>query len=223
MQKFIDNIREFQTRIAEVKEGSLTTLERKDYVERAELRKKLIEEETNEIYTALERRNSQEIIDGAVDQLYVTLGTLQEYGLLDRFEKAWDLIHANNMSKLDENGKVVKNEYGKIIKPANYKPVDLSVLFNEKSPVKVLKIGLSHCKPCEMMTERLKEGNLSVPYEDIDAYENPEIVEKYNIEKFPVIIALDKNDEEVFRHRGLISVDELNRQLDDIRRDKKLE
>lgn len=223
MQKFIRDIREFQTKIAEVEEGSLSTLQGKEYKERVELRKRLITEETNELFSAMDKRNSQEIIDGAVDQLYVMLGTLQEYGLLDRFIQAWDLVHANNMTKLDENGKVVKNEYGKVIKPANYKPVDLSILFSKKSPVKVLKIGIPNCKPCEMMTERLGEGGLSVPYEDINAYENPDIVEKYDVQKFPVIIALDKEGEEVFRHRGLISVDELNKELDDIRRNKAVE
>jgi predicted HAD superfamily Cof-like phosphohydrolase len=50
-----------------------------------------------------------------------------------RFElpmvEGFRLVHQNNMSKLGEDGKPVRNDYGKIIKPSGYKPVDLSVLF----------------------------------------------------------------------------------------------
>ena len=61
--------------------------------------------------------------------MYILLCTSHEYGVLDKLEEAWDLVHANNMTKLDENGKVHKDENGKVIKPSNYKPVNLKILF----------------------------------------------------------------------------------------------
>jgi predicted HAD superfamily Cof-like phosphohydrolase len=70
-----------------------------------------------------------EILDAGVDILYIVLGTMHEAGVLDKFSQAWDLVHFNNMTKLDEHGKVHKNENGKVIKPANYKPVNLNQLF----------------------------------------------------------------------------------------------
>lgn len=219
MTKQIKDIREFQSRIAEVEEGSLVPLEGKEYQERMELRNRLLDEEVQELKQALLDRNSVEIIDAAVDTLYILLGTVHEAGLLDKFEKAWDLVHTNNLTKLDENGKVVKNEFGKVIKPANYKPVDLTVLFNENQPVKVIKLELPNCKPCQIMDERLKEKPLSIPLDKHVAYDKPELVEKYNISKFPAFIVVDKDDNSLFIHQsGLITVDKLNKAIDDLRR-----
>ena len=129
MTKQITDIREFQSKIAEVEEGNLLKNPTEDKIK---LRNALLREEVEELEEALWGINEVEILDAGVDILYILLGTMHEAGLLDKFEKAWDLVHTNNMSKLDENGKVHKNEHGKVIKPANYKPVDLTVLFGEK-------------------------------------------------------------------------------------------
>ena len=130
MEKQIRDIREFQTKLVEVEEGHL--LEDKPTGELAEavrLRKELLMEEVRELNEAMDLGDSVEILDAGVDILYIVLGTMHEAGVLDKFSKAWDLVHANNMTKLDEDGKVHKNENGKVIKPANYKPVDLNQLF----------------------------------------------------------------------------------------------
>lgn len=128
MMKQISDIREFQTKIAEVEEGNILKNPTDDKIN---LRNALLREEVEELEEALRNKDEVEILDAGVDILYILLGTMHETGMLDKFEKAWDLVHANNMSKLDENGKVHKNENGKVIKPANYKPVDLSVLFGK--------------------------------------------------------------------------------------------
>lgn len=128
MMKQINDIREFQTKIAEVEEGNILKNPTEDKIN---LRNSLLREEVEELEEALRNKDEVEILDAGVDILYILLGTMHETGMLDKFEKAWDLVHANNMSKLDENGKVHKNENGKVIKPANYKPVDLSVLFGK--------------------------------------------------------------------------------------------
>lgn len=42
--------------------------------------------------------------------------------------EAYRRVHASNMSKLDDNGKPIRREDGKVLKGPNYKPADLSDL-----------------------------------------------------------------------------------------------
>lgn len=44
---------------------------------------------------------------------------------VDMQYEAWDRVHASNMSKLDDNGKPIRREDGKILKSKNYAPPDL--------------------------------------------------------------------------------------------------
>lgn len=127
MEKQIKDIREFQERIAEELEGSLFT--REDYESRVKARMHFLREEVDELEAALLAKDPVEAIDAIIDIHYIANGTAQEVGVVHLLGSAWDLVHSNNMSKLDENGKVQKNEQGKVIKPANYKPVDLKQLF----------------------------------------------------------------------------------------------
>lgn len=131
MEKQIRDIREWQTKIAEKREGQLVdgSLMHGSLIEAVQLRIDLMQEEVDELKVALDEMDEVEILDAGIDSLYIILGTMHEAGVLDKFEKAWDLVHANNMTKLGPDGKVVKNENGKVIKPANYKPVDLNQLF----------------------------------------------------------------------------------------------
>lgn len=125
----IKDIREFQEKVAETPEGSLMTLTGKELEEAKALRIRLIREEVEETLKAIQEDNYIEVLDGAVDTLYVLLGTLQEYGIVDKFYDAWELIHKNNMSKLGPDGKVLKDSEGKVIKPDGYKRVELNILF----------------------------------------------------------------------------------------------
>lgn len=130
MKKQIKNIRDFQTIIAETPEGYIQSIE--DPIKRKnqkDLRKRLLKEEVKELEEAMDKEDIVEVLDAGVDILYIVLGTMHEYGLLDKFEDAWDLVHSNNMSKVWEDGKVYKDGFGKVIKPANFKPVDLKQLF----------------------------------------------------------------------------------------------
>ena len=43
----------------------------------------------------------------------------------DKAKEAWDMLHANNMSKCT-NGKLVKREDGKVMKPEGYEKLDLT-------------------------------------------------------------------------------------------------
>jgi predicted HAD superfamily Cof-like phosphohydrolase len=44
-------------------------------------------------------------------------------------DEALNRVHESNMSKLDEDGKPIYREDGKVLKGPNYKPPDLSDLF----------------------------------------------------------------------------------------------
>lgn len=133
MKKQIKDIRDFQEKLAEVEENIVFNEYEKNNsikaLDRIDLRGSLGMEELIETQKSALQKDKIGILDGVVDQLYILLGTAHEYGVLDKLEEAWDLVHANNMTKLDENGKVHKDENGKVIKPSNYKPVDLKVLF----------------------------------------------------------------------------------------------
>lgn len=130
MSKQLENIREFQTKIAQKNEGWILN---DGVFNKAgiKLRIDLLREELNEMEEALENNDIVGVLDAGVDIQYINLGTLHECGVLDKYEDAWDLVHANNLTKLDENGNVVKNANGKVIKPSNYVPVNLHVLFSE--------------------------------------------------------------------------------------------
>ena len=59
---------------------------------------KLIREEAKETEEAVKNKDFVETVDGLVDQLYVIYGMLARIGV--DADKAFDLVHENNMSKL---------------------------------------------------------------------------------------------------------------------------
>ena len=97
----------------------------------------LLIEEFHELRTGLIDKNKLEIVDGAFDVAFVAFNMAykllrMEYGALEARKKTiagFDAVCENNLSKLWEDGKPRKNEVGKIIKPDNFKPVDLKFMF----------------------------------------------------------------------------------------------
>lgn len=59
------------------------------------------------------------------DLLVVTIGMIISLGLNP--QDVWNAVHQSNMSKLVD-GKIVRREDGKILKPEGYKPPDMSKL-----------------------------------------------------------------------------------------------
>ena len=60
------------------------------------------------------------------DLSYVIAGTAVTFGW--NFDEAEQRVHDSNMSKLDENGKPIYREDGKVLKGPNYKAPDLEDL-----------------------------------------------------------------------------------------------
>ena len=82
------------------------------------LRFDLIKEELNELAEAMKTKNLIEIADALTDILYVTYGAGCAYGI--DLDKCFKEVQRANMSKLDNNGKPIFNEKGKVMKGPNY-------------------------------------------------------------------------------------------------------
>ena len=83
-----------------------------------DLRVSLIDEELSELKEAIENKDIKEVADALTDILYVTYGAVHAFGI--DLDKCFDEVQRSNMSKLDENGKPIFNEYGKVLKGPNY-------------------------------------------------------------------------------------------------------
>lgn len=92
------------------------------------LRYNLMSEENREYLVACLQNDKVEILDALIDMSYILFGTIASHGMTEEFIKGFDLVHENNMTKVQSNGMVLKNPEGKILKPEGYKPVDLSSL-----------------------------------------------------------------------------------------------
>lgn len=91
-------------------------IDEKDYT----LRYNLLKEENEEYLEACKKGDIIEIADALGDQLYILFGTILKHGLQHKIEEVYDEIHRSNMSKLDENGKPIFREDGKILKSSLY-------------------------------------------------------------------------------------------------------
>ena len=82
------------------------------------LRLDLIKEEIAELTEAMNNKDLLEVADALTDILYVTYGAGHAFGI--DLDKCFDEVQNSNMSKLDENGKPIYNEHGKVMKGPNY-------------------------------------------------------------------------------------------------------
>ena len=92
------------------------------------LRIDLIKEELEELTEAMKNKALLEVADALTDILYVTYGAGHAFGI--DLDKCFDEVQNSNMSKLDENGKPIYNESGKVMKGPNYFKPDLSKFVN---------------------------------------------------------------------------------------------
>ena len=92
------------------------------------LRLDLIKEELSELTDAMKNKDLLEVADALTDILYVTYGAGHAFGI--DLDKCFDEVQNSNMSKLDENGKPIYNENGKVMKGPNYFKPDLSKFVN---------------------------------------------------------------------------------------------
>ena len=82
------------------------------------LRYDLIKEELDEFKEAIDKKDIKEVADALTDILYVTYGAGHAFGI--DLDKCFEEVQNSNMSKLDNNGKPIFNENGKVMKGPNY-------------------------------------------------------------------------------------------------------
>ena len=92
------------------------------------LRLDLIKEELTELTEAMNNNDLLEVADALSDILYVTYGAGHAFGI--DLDKCFDEVQNSNMSKLDDNGKPIYNESGKVMKGPKYFKPDLSKFVN---------------------------------------------------------------------------------------------
>lgn len=85
--------------------------------------------------------------------------------------------------------------------------------------LEVLKFSASWCGPCRVLSNTLKDVE-GVTQVDID--KEMETARKYGIRSVPTLVFL-KDDKEVHRQSGAISLDKYNQILDEIKFSKELE
>jgi len=105
--------------------------------DRVRLRAKLIDEECQEVLSAMfaDWHRDREIdagrvevdllgvADGLADLIYVVVGAALEFGIpLDR---VWDEVQAANMRKVAPDGRVRRRSDGKLLKPRGWQPPDI--------------------------------------------------------------------------------------------------
>ena len=88
------------------------------------LRVDLIEEELDELQLGMDNQDIVEVADALTDLLYVIYGAGHAFGI--DIDECFQEVHASNMSKLGEDGRVIKREDGKVLKPNTYFPPDIA-------------------------------------------------------------------------------------------------
>ena len=88
------------------------------------LRIDLIKEELQELTEAMNNKDLLEVADALTDILYVTYGAGHAFGI--DLDQCFEEVQNSNMSKLDEKGKPIYNDSGKVMKGPNYFKPDLS-------------------------------------------------------------------------------------------------
>ena len=69
----------------------------------------------------MSRKDLKEVADALTDILYVTYGAGHAFGV--NLDECFNEVQNSNMSKLDEDGKPIYNENGKVMKgPKYFKP-----------------------------------------------------------------------------------------------------
>lgn len=125
MQELLEKLKEFNSTF-EVPFSETQVIPHRDD---AMLRFKLMNEENIEYKDAVQKETDEEkkveALDALVDMQYILLGTIIQWGFQEVFIDAFNEVHRSNMSKLDENGKPVIREDGKILKGPNYFPPNL--------------------------------------------------------------------------------------------------
>lgn len=100
-----------------------------------------------------------------------------------------------------------------VLRPANQEGSAALVSSEEAGLPKIVDLGADKCPNCKKMVAILAEMEESqAPYfsvEFIDVWKNPEAAEPYNVSLIPTQVFLSASGEELFRHEGFFSKEEI--------------
>ncbi|MBT5255199.1 MAG: nucleoside triphosphate pyrophosphohydrolase family protein [Euryarchaeota archaeon] len=96
-----------------------------------ELRIKLLREEVEEYAEAARAGDMVEILDALADIGYILAGTIINHGMQHIYDDAFNEVHRSNMAKLVD-GKVLRREDGKVMKPEGWTPPQLAQFLNKE-------------------------------------------------------------------------------------------
>lgn len=137
MNNYEAKVRAFHVAMGAVVDGGFS-------VELLELRKRLLAEEIRELFEEIDNsiaeisrqdtistQTQANLMKEMADVQYVLSGMAVTFGL--PADKAFDRVHDSNLSKLDENGKPILRDDGKIMKGPRYHPPMLDDLVGAAS------------------------------------------------------------------------------------------
>lgn len=135
---WVDMVKHFHNKFGhQITEGKSLVFSEASFDKLIRLRAKLINEEHNEVMTAIQRltlvddkvsrEGLTDCVDGLCDLIFVLLGTALSLGV--DMEKAMKSVYLSNMSKLDADGTPIHREDGKILKGPNYFPPNFEDCF----------------------------------------------------------------------------------------------
>jgi len=127
MKNKINSVGEFHEVFKIGNADKMTLVDEANYT----LRYNLLKEENEEYLDACKKGDLVEIADALGDLLYITYGTILKHGLQHKIEEVFDEIHRSNMSKLDENGKPIFREDGKVLKSNKYFRPDIKRILDK--------------------------------------------------------------------------------------------
>ncbi len=85
------------------------------------------------VYGKVKPKTKERMLKELADMQYVLSGFAETFGL--PLQVAFVRVHKSNMSKLDDEGKPILREDGKILKSKNYIPADMEGLVEERLSV----------------------------------------------------------------------------------------
>ncbi len=110
-----------------VREKPTASIPEKEY----QLRYNLMKEENEEYLQAVSQGDMVEIADALGDMLYILCGTINAHGMQHKIAEVFEEIQRSNMSKLDENGRPIYREDGKVMKSSRYFKPDIQSVLNQ--------------------------------------------------------------------------------------------
>lgn len=89
--------------------------------------------------------------------------------------------------------------------------------FINAHPLTLIDFYSDSCIPCKMISPLLSKAEVKyagkVAFAKVNSAMNEKVIERYEIQAAPTLVLI-KDGEEVARHRGVISADELDKLLD---------